>query len=285
MRPHLPVADQAHRGAAFRQPPATFQIADLVEQAGVEHPQEPGRDVPVERGPVRRLDHDAAHRPGKPPAAAPGEQLRHRPAGEDVHFQRTLDALRIVRMDAPRRRRIDTGKPRMQRRPSDAVRLPLDLRPRRRIRRGQRRETALQRSKVQPRPPREQRDVPRGPDVRDRAQGVVAELGRRVALVRVPDVDEPMRRPGEQCPAGLAGADVQMPEHQRRIDADDLVRAARRELGRDAGLAGRGGPHQEDDGTGAVIRTGYRSEAAGSGVSGLGAHGTSPQDGTSAPEG
>ena len=80
-------------------------------------------------------------------------------------------------------------------------------------------------------------------------QGIVAELARRVALVGVADVDEPMRRAGQHLGGGLAGPDVQVPEHLRRVHADDLEGTTLGEGHRDRGLAGRGRTHQEDDGS------------------------------------
>ena len=271
VRPHLPVADQAHRGAALRQPPAPSRIVDLFDQPGVQHPHETGRDVTVKQRPIRRLDHDAAHRSGEPAATPAGEQLRHRPAAERMHFQRTLDTLRIVRMNTPRRHRIDAGEPLMQRRPSRAVRFALDLRPHHGVRRRQYREAALQRSKVQPRTTREQRDPSRGPNVRNRVHRVVAELGRRIASVRIADVDESMRRAGQHLAAGLARAHVQMPEHHRGVHAHDLEGTALDERRRNPGLAGRGGSHQEYDGTGAATRIGLPIEPACPGIAGPGA--------------
>ena len=80
-------------------------------------------------------------------------------------------------------------------------------------------------------------------------QGVVAELARGVALVRVPDVDQPMRRPRQHFGTRLARPDVQVPEHQGGVHADDLEVAPLGDCRGDRGLAGRGRTHQEDDGS------------------------------------
>ena len=66
--------------------------------------------------------------------------------------------------------------------------------------------------------------------------------------------------------SGLARPDVQVPEHQSGVHADDLEGAALCERCGDRGLAGRGGTRQEDDGARTMRRTGFRLQPSGSGT-------------------
>ena len=225
MRPHLAVADQAHRGAAPGQRPAAPQVSGPRRSV-------PSSSIPANRFAMSRWRADRSagsitiRHTG--PASAP-----RRPRARSSDIGRPVSACtssaRSMRWGSlawmrraeagsiPASRACIAGHP-------VARRLALDSRPHLRVRRGQHREPLLQCPEVQSRAAGEQRHPAGGPDVRDRAQGVVSELARGVALVRVPDVDQPMRRAGQHLGARLSRADVQVPEHQGGVHADNPER-------------------------------------------------------------
>jgi hypothetical protein len=77
-------------------------------------------------------------------------------------------------------------------------------------------------------------------------QRIVAERGGGISIGRVYDVDQVVRRAGEDGGVRLGGADVHVAEHQRRIHADDFHRQVPDQLNGNTGLAAGGGAHQED---------------------------------------
>ena len=125
---------------------------------------------------------------------------------------------------------------------------------------GQRVEAVEQRLEVEHRAADEQRHRAARADRRDRRARVGDEARRRVALGRIDDVDQVVRHRGALGRARLGGADVHAAVDQRRVDADDLDRAARRERGGDrqrgGALARRRRPGEAE-----VVDAGSRSSA------------------------
>ena len=163
-------------------------------------------------------------------AAVPG---RERPAADAVDLERALDALAVVRRQARRRRRVDRCELGVQRRPARAQRARVDVGTHRGIGLGQGIEAVEQRLEVQHRAADQQRHAAALANRRDRRARVGDEARRRIALGRVDDVDQVVRHGRALGRARLRGADVHAAVDERRVDADDLDRTARRERGGD----------------------------------------------------
>ena len=164
------------------------------------------------------------------PAAARRVQLAQRLAGQSMHFERTLNSLRIVRLDARARHcGSSAASSRMQRRPAALRRFGIDCRTHCRVRRRHLRESAAQRTEIEHRAADQQRQLAARVDVVDRLPRVAHELSGRVRLRRIENVDQVMRIAARRTSRRrLAGADVHAAIDHRRIDADDLDAAAAR---------------------------------------------------------
>ncbi len=134
----------------------------------------------------------------------------------------------------------------MHGRPADFRRPGLELRPDFGVGTGQIRQAPLQGAEVQHGAADQQRGIAARADQLHLAQRIDAKLGRGIRLARITDIDQAVRRHGQGGGIGLGGADIHAAVHQRRIDADDLQRQPLHQFDREAGLAGRGRPHQKN---------------------------------------
>jgi hypothetical protein len=228
-RPRLPIADGAHRRQAGVQVAAGTQRAHLGDESRVEHRREALADACVQPGTIVRLEGDQRRRPAVG-RAVPG---RKRSAAQAMDFERALDALAVVRREASGGLRVDRRELGVQGRPAGACGALVDCRADRGIGLGQRVEAIEQRLEIEHRAADEQRDRAARADRRDRRVGVGDEARRRIALGRVDDVDQVVRHGSALGRARLRGADVHAAVDERRVDADDLDRPARRERGGD----------------------------------------------------
>ena len=172
-------------------------------------------------------------------------QLAQRLARQSMHFERTLNTLRIVRLDAARGLRIERRELGVQRRPAALRGLGIDRSSHSRIRLRHIRESTAQCTEIEHRAADQQRQLAAGTDVVDRAPRVAHELPGRVRLQRIENVDEVMRMPAQHLARRLAGADVHAAIDHRRIDADDLQVVPLRQAQREIRLAGAGRPEDQ----------------------------------------
>ena len=91
----------------------------------------------------------------------------------------------------------------------------------------------MQRLEVEHRAADQERQRAARTDRRDRLGGIGDEARSRVALGRIDDVDQMVRHGLALGARRLGGADVQAAVDDRRVDADDLHGALRRERGCD----------------------------------------------------
>ena len=123
--PHLPVTDRAHCGQPGVQVTAPAQCPDLVNETGFQHGPETCLDAPLQQLAIRRRQHQFDRLAGQGRRPPLRMEVTDRPACELKDLKRTLNALRIIGMDAGSRLRIDPCQPRMQGCP--AVRFGLAL--------------------------------------------------------------------------------------------------------------------------------------------------------------
>src|SRR5690606_31092322 len=123
--PELPVTDRAHRRAVPAEPRTLPEARDLLDETFPEHGLETLADAPGQLSARRRHEPEAQPAGARLGRGAFGLPLRDRPPAQLVDLERALDALRVVRRDARRRRRIGAGEPPAQRRPAVPRRLPL----------------------------------------------------------------------------------------------------------------------------------------------------------------
>ena len=223
---------------------APAQRAYFVEEPRGEHRVETRGNALMQRSAIARHERELEDPPRRTLGRAAGER-GHRPAGELDDLERALDALRIAAADAFGRRRIERSQPLVQRGPADLRGLVGDAPTHRGIGLGQRGKSLRERAEVEPGAAREQRHAPFARDGFHRGERIAAELGGRVRLRRIANVDQPVRMARERRRVGLRRADVEPAIDQRRIDADQFHRQILRQRDRQAGLAGGGRPHQE----------------------------------------
>ena len=166
-------------------------------------------------------------------------QRGQRPAGDAVYLEGTLDALRVVRHDAPGRVWIDLLQLCVQRGPAVLRGARLDGLPDSRIRPRQLVQPGREGAVVEHRTADELVNFSPAKLVLDGADGTRAELAGGIALVRIHQVEEVMRHPRALGRAGLGGADVHAAVDLRRVDRDYLERILLGELQREARLAAR----------------------------------------------
>lgn len=227
-----------------------MQPFDFVDEPRVEHRVEALRDPRVQHRAVRRLErdrHEAVRGGCIIGAARCGEQRRHRLSAQHEDFQCALNSLRIVRREPRGRVGIDLREPRVQRGPAVARGVGIECRTDLRIGARQVVEPLRQRLVVQHRAAREQRRAAARDDLADQPQRVRTEFRGRIRVGRVDDVDQVMRHARAFLARRFRGADIHVAVDERRIDADDLDRAARGERQRRRGLAGSGGAEQAGD--------------------------------------
>ncbi|CAM2152120.1 hypothetical protein PT2222_270122 [Paraburkholderia tropica] len=270
--PRLPIADAAHRRQIRVEVAACAQHLHLVDQTRREHCVEALLDAPVQHRAVRRFErdgHEAVARGLVVAARRRGQQRRHRLPGQHPDFERALDALRVVRREARGRGRIDLREARVQRGPAVAGGLGVELRAHGGIGARQIVQTLCERLVVEHRAAHEQRHVAPRDDLARYAQRVGAKVGGGIGIGRIDDIDQMMRRRRAFFRARFRGADIHLAIDERRIDADDLDRAALRgHLRRIAecggGLAGSGRPEQAGDRRReCVLRHAHRSSLTG----------------------
>ena len=254
--PRLPVADTAHRRHVETQVAARAQALHFIDETGREHRVEARGDPRVQYAAVGRLQRDRHEAVGRRLVlrARRGEQRRHRLAGQREHFERALDALRVVRREARGGARIDGREPRVQRGPAVAGGVGIERRAHFLIRGGQIVQALGQGLEIQHRAADEQRHVAPRIDFTDKPQRVGAEIGGGIGVGGVDDVDQMMRRERAFAGGRLRGADIHAAIHQRRIDAHDFDRPARGKGERGGGLARRRRPEQARDRAGAAGR-------------------------------
>lgn len=229
---------------------ATAQPLDFVDEARVEHRIEALRDPGVQYRAIGRFErdrHEAVSGGRIVAASRGGEQHRHRLPAQHEHFERPLDPLRIVRREPRGRVGIDLREPRVQGGPAIARGFRIESRAHVRIGAGQVVEPLRQRLVVQHRAAREQRRAAARGDLTDQAQRVGAETRGRIRVGRIDDVDQMVRHARALFARRLRGADIHVAVDERRIDADDLDRAARGERQRRGRLARCGGAEQAGD--------------------------------------
>ena len=220
----------------------------------------------VQPGAVARLERDQRRR--SPVGRA--VPRRQRPAAEAVHLERALDALAVVGREPRRGRRIDRRELGVQRRPAGARGALVDRGAHFGVGAGQRVEAVEQRLEVEHRAADQERDRAARADRRDRRIGIGDEARRRIALGRIDDVDQVVRHRGALARARLGGADVHAAIDERRVDADDLDRMARRER---RGDRQRGGALARRGRSGQAQVVDARPRSSASGAAAIGASG------------
>ena len=253
MLPGLAITDRAQRRkiqrrrvrAQFRQ---CAQHAHFVEETCVEHRVETALDARVQDRAILRRHREFQHPARKCPRCRSRLALpvADRPAAEPIHLQRTLDPLRIGGVDARGGDGIDLREFGVHRRPAAFAGFRFELRARRGIGLGHRRQPLQQGAEIQAGAAGEDRQATARDDVFDCDARIVGEIGGRIALPGVAHIDQMMRHRCELIGGGFRCTDVEPPIHQRRIDADDLAIATLRPIQRKRGLARSGRTHQGD---------------------------------------
>jgi hypothetical protein len=175
-----------------------------------------------------------------------GDQRAHRPAGQGMNLQRTLNALRIVGVDPSRRLRVQALQSRVHRGPADDGGLVGQGLAEQRIRARQSGQALLQRLEIEHGAADQERDPALRADLRHRREGIITKARRRVGLGGIQDIDQAMRRTGQHIGGRLGRSDVHAAIDHRRIDTDDLARQTLHQLDSQIRLAGRGRTHQQD---------------------------------------
>ena len=171
---------------------------------------------------------------------------RQRLARDAKHLQRARNTLRVLRLQARCRHRVDPGQLGMQRRPAGHGGLAGQLGAHARIGFGHGVEPAGQRLEIKHGAAHQERQLAARPDLLHQAFGVGHEFGGAVGLQGIAYVDQVVRHRSQLAGAGLGGADVHAAVHQRRVHADDLdrVRARNRQRRRRFARGGRAGQRQ-----------------------------------------
>jgi hypothetical protein len=179
-------------------------------------------------------------------------RLSRRPCNEESgcpvsskHLERTLNALRIGRIEPSRRHRINARELGVQRRPAETGRACVDCGAQFRIRWRQRTQAFVQRLEVEHRPADKQRHPSARSDSVDCAQGIVRKPRSGISLGRRDEIDQVMRNACACRRIGFRGADIHAAVHLRGIDADDFHREAFGEGERQRAFSRRGRAHQQ----------------------------------------
>ena len=246
--PRLTIADAAHRRQRRAERVALPQAAQFVDQSGIEHGLETQRDGRVQLRAVGRNQRDREGRTERPGRGfAPALQHRKRLPAQPVHFERALDALRVVGIEARGGRGIDRARARRAARANPRGAAPrVEFRAHAGVRAWQRRQPFGQRLEIKHRAAAENRHPAARANVRHACPRIARKRRRRIALGRVDDVDQVMRNARAVAGSRLCGSDVHAAIHLRRINGDDLAVKTRRQGKRDRALARRGGTHQQD---------------------------------------
>jgi hypothetical protein len=161
-----------------------------------------------------------------------------------VTLERTLDALRVVGLDARGARGIDRGELGVQGGPADAHGAGLALGAETRLRGRQVRER-VRRAEIEHRAAG-QRNAPARVDLVDEAQRLGAETPRRVGLGGIDHVDQVVRHARALVDVRLRGPHVHAAVDLRRVDAHDLHREALGEVQGHLRLAARRGTEEKE---------------------------------------
>ena len=222
------------------------QCAHLVQKTLRQHRVETPGDALVQHVPVGRQQRQLEYAPRKARRRPAALQLGKRPAGQLDHFQRALQALRIVAADPAGGGGVEIRQPRMHGRPTELLRFGGQSRAGRRVGFRQVGQPLLQRAEVQPGTADQQRHPALRADPPHRRQRVGAEIRCRIRLAGIADVDQRVRMARQCRRVGFRRADVHAAVDQRRIDADQAQRKLLAQRAGQRGLAGGGGAHQED---------------------------------------
>ena len=244
MRPRLPVADAPHRRQVGTEIATRTQRLHLVEKAMRQHRVEAFLDAPMQSRAVLRQQCDHGQR--ELGAVLCNVQARHRHAGHLEHLECALDTLAVVRLQACRGVRIDTGEACVHRRPTVLRAFGFEARAQLRVGRRQIGQALAQRLRIEHRAPHHQRQRAAGANGGDDRGRVGDEIGGRVRLGRITDVDQVMGDGGALGARRLCGPDVHFPVHLRRIDRHDLEPALVGQSHREGALAAGGRTEQED---------------------------------------
>ncbi len=135
----------------------------------------------------------------------------------------------------------------MQRRPTVRLRFRVDCVAYCLIRTRQTGDAPRKGTEIHHRAPDEQRYyTARGKDLVHFPVGIAHELARRVALFRIEEVDQAMRRALERRCIRFGRANVHAAINERRIDADDVAGKSLAKPNCEVGLARRRGAHQQN---------------------------------------
>ena len=247
--PRLAVADAAHRGQFGVQRIVVAQGPHLIDQAGSEHLPETFGDPLMQAGAVGRIKRQIEQViRGRRAAGRFGKQFGERATGQADEFERALDAMRVMRVDARRARRVERRQFGVQRRPAALRRLRFDRLPQDRVGRRQIGDAFEQHLVVEHRAADEERHLAARRDLGHHRLHVGQEAAGRIRLIGRDQVDQVVRITNQGGGVGLGGADVHVDEHLCRIDAHQFERKAFREGEGEVGFAGSGGPGEQHGG-------------------------------------
>jgi len=139
-----------------------------------------------------------------------------------IDFERTLDTLRIVWIEPPRRLRIDTRQSGVHRGPAVFLGHGVDHQADHRIGFGQLIQSFDERFEIQHGSAHEQGDVAALADFAHHHERIVAKTCRRVVFVRLDEVDQMMWNRTQRFLIGFCSADVHPFVDERGIDTHDF---------------------------------------------------------------
>ncbi|MFN8091322.1 MAG: hypothetical protein U0599_03665 [Vicinamibacteria bacterium] len=259
-RHRLAVADRLQRPGVGGHPGGE-EAADLVDEPVGQHAARTGRHRVAQPRPVRgEADEEGAE--ARERRAAPAVLLADRPARAEVDLEGADHADAVARRDAPGGGGVDAGEQPVQARVAAAGGDPLEARAEGLVARRALEEAVEQGAEVEARPPGHDREPPAGPDVVEGEPGRPRELGGRVALARVGDVEQVVRDRGALGRARLRGPQVEPAIDLLAVAGDDLAAALAREAQRESRLAGRGRPGDDDQRSVRSRHSAIRSAAA-----------------------
>ena len=177
---------------------------------------------------------------------AGGEQRRHCLSRAAKDFKCALNALRIARMQAGRRFRIDPGQLRMERRPALGAGLRVNTGAGFRAGLRQFGEPVEQRLEVEHGAADKQRYLAARGDPGHRRQRVATKARCRVGFLGADQVYQMVRKIPERSGIGFGRADRHVAKDLRRVDADQLHWKAARQFNRHLCLAAGRRAHQQN---------------------------------------